>query len=66
MCEKYKNAPLQPAVGLPLAEKFNDIACMDLKEFQHHKSRILHIIDAAIRYSAACLIQMKRKEVVVR
>ena len=38
---------------------------MDLKEFEHHKSWILHIIDSFTRFSAACLIYTKKKEVVV-
>ena len=65
LCQKYRKAPLRPAVGLPLAEKFNEVVCMDLKEFEHNKTWILHIIDAATRYSAACLVKSKRKDVIV-
>ena len=38
---------------------------MDLKEFEHNRTWILHIIDSATRYSAACIIKTKKKEVVV-
>ena len=65
LCLKYRKAPLKPVVGLPLATKFNEVVCMDLKEIEHRKTWILHLIDAATRYSAGCLIRTKRKEVVV-
>ena len=52
-------------VGFRLADKFNGVICMDLKEYIHNKIWILHIIDAATRYSAACLINTKDKNVVV-
>ena len=38
---------------------------MDLKEYIHNKTWILHLIDAATRYSAACLINSKNKDLVV-
>ena len=31
----------------------------DLKEYVHNESWILHLIDAATRYSAACMINTK-------
>ena len=65
LCQKYRKAPLRPAVGLPLAERFNELICMDLKEYEHNKIWILHIIDAFTKYSAACLIKTKHKDVVV-
>ena len=52
LCEvgqKFKRPPSRPAVGLPLADNFNQVACMDLKEYMHNKVRILHLIDAATR-----------------
>ena len=64
-CYKFKKPPLKPIVGFPGAAKFNELVCMDLKEHEHAKVWILHLIDAASRYSAACLIKSKRKEVVV-
>ena len=38
---------------------------MDLKEVQKHKVWILHLIDTATRYSAACLISDKKKQTIV-
>ena len=65
VCQEYRKAPLRPAVGLPLADKFNEVVCMDLKEYHHNSIWILHFIDAATRYSAAVLIKSKKREVVV-
>ena len=67
LCQKYSRAPLRPIVSLPLASRFNECVCMDLKEIkvQSPKRWILHLIDAATRYSAACVINSKRKEVIV-
>ena len=64
-CLKRKPPPLRPVVGLPLANVFNDVVCMDLKEHIHNKSWILHIIDSATKYSAACLISSKHQDVIV-
>ena len=64
-CLKRKSPPLRPVVGLPLANVFNDVVCMDLKERRQNKSLILHIIDSATKYSAACLISSKHQDVIV-
>lgn len=48
---------------LPRASNFNESVAMDLK-FIHSKI-ILHIIDHFTRYSTACLIPLKRKEVII-
>ena len=66
ICEKYKQAPLRPIVSLPLATAFNEVVCLDLKEFKHNKVWILHLIDASTRYTAARLITTKKKEEIVR
>ena len=67
ICEKYRQAKLKPAVSLPLADKFNQVVCLDLKEINIKKTHywILHLIDASTRYSAARLITTKKKEVIV-
>ena len=65
LCQQYKKPPLRPIVSLPLAQKFNQCVCMDLKEFKHNKVWILHLIDAATIYYAACLINTKKKEDIV-
>ena len=65
VCMKLRRAPLRPVVGLPLSDTFNDVVCMDLKEHIHNKSWILHMIDSATKYSAACLISSKHQDVIV-
>ena len=65
LCLEHKKPSLKPIVGFRLADTFNECICMDLKEFKHNVSWILHLIDGASRYSAACLISTKKKEVVV-
>lgn len=62
LCRKYKPAPLKPTVSLPLASSFNQVVCLDLKEYKHNKQWIPHMIDASTRYSAARLISTKRKD----
>ena len=65
ICQKYKRTPLRPAVGFPTASVFNETLAMDLKSFGPN-IYILHIIDHVTRYSAACVIQNKRKETIVK
>ena len=55
-CQQFKKPPLRPIVGFPVTSKFNEMVCMDLKEHEHTKVWILHLIDSASRYLAACLI----------
>ena len=64
-CRKYKKAFSKPIVGFPIADKFNSVVCIDLKEVQKHKVWILHLIDTATDYSAACLISNKKKQTIV-
>ena len=66
VCQKFKHPPSRPVAGLPLADNFNQVVCMDLKEYIHNKVWILHLIDAATRYSAACLIRTKHPEEIIR
>ena len=60
ICMKSKHPSLCPIVGLPLASRFSQVVCMDLKEHAHNESWILHLIDSAISYSAACIIKTKK------
>ena len=64
VCHLHKKAPLKPIVSFPLASKFNQVVCMDLKEHKHLQTWILHLIDASCRYSAACIIKSKQKNVI--
>ena len=65
ICQKFRKAPLRPVVGLPIAYDFNEVVCMDLKEIEHTKLWILHLLDAATRYSGASLVRSKRAEVII-
>ena len=65
ICLKFRKPPLRPVVGLPLAHDFNEVVCMDLKELENTKLWMLHLIDAATRYSGASLIKTKRAEVII-
>ena len=64
-CLKYKKPFSRLIVSLPLSDRFNQCVCMDLKEIEKGKLWILHLIDAATRYTAGCLIKTKKKEMVV-
>ena len=66
ICRKYKQQPLPPVVGFPLADDFNQVVCMDLKELDHNESWILHLIDTGTRYSAACIVRTKHKVEIIR
>ena len=65
ICQKFRKAPLRPVVGFPLAHDFNEVVCMDLKELESTKLWMLHLLDAATRYSGASLVRSKRAEVIV-
>ena len=62
---KYKKFFLKPAVAFPVAEGFNEIVCMDLKEIQKGGLWFLYMIDGATKYTVAVLIDRKNSEVVV-
>jgi hypothetical protein len=64
-CQKYRRPKSKPIVAFPKAERFNQHICMDLKEVIKGKLWILHLIDSATRYTAATLINTKKKDVVV-
>ena len=60
-----KSLFLRPVVRFPVANEFNQVVCIDLKEVQKGKLWFLHMIDGATRYTAASLISTKKKEAVV-
>ena len=66
ICERFSHPPLRPVVGMPLANRFNEVVCMDLKEYVHNESWNFHIMYSATRYSAACLIRTKHQDEIVR
>ena len=53
------------ADNVPLADFFDHLVSMDLKEPRAGKVWILHLIDAASRYSAASLIKTKKQNAAV-
>ena len=64
-CEKYKAVKPKPIVSFPKATTFNSVVSMDLKELVKGKEWILHLEDNATCYTAAALINNKRKETIV-
>ena len=48
---------------MPMARSFNEKVAMDLKQFGD--KYMLHMVDHLSRYSAACIIDNKRKETIV-
>ena len=63
LCEKYGSTPPKPVVTMALAKSFNESVAMDLKDI--NSKHVLHLIDHMTRFSAACVIPSKKKEVVV-
>jgi hypothetical protein len=66
ICKKFQRPPLRPVVTLPLANDFNEVVCMDLKEHIHNKSWILHLIDSATKYSVGRIVYSKKKGEIVQ
>ena len=64
-CQKYRRPKPKPIVGLPKADRFNQVVAMDLKEVEKGKKWILHLVDIATSYTAAVIIDTKKKEIVV-
>ena len=65
-CLEHKRPYRRPVVELPISNTFNEVVCMDLKEYKHNKIWIFHLIDSKTRYSAASLIKSKHKDTVVK
>jgi transposase InsO family protein len=57
-CVKFKKPSPKPAVGLPLATRFNETIAVDLHQLESN-IWYLHIIDEFTRYSAGCIIDNK-------
>ena len=64
-CLKYRKPKPRPVVFFPKGQRFNDVVCLDLKEVVNNKLWMLHLVDCATRYTVACLIDTKRKDLVV-
>ena len=63
ICTRYKRPNSRWVVGFLLADGFNEIAAIDLKQFRN--IYILHMVDHATRYSAAAIINSKQKEFII-
>ena len=65
-CDIKRSSPT-PAVSLPMAKEFNETLAMDLKELTGRGKKLwfLHMIDLGTRYSAACIVTSKDKELIV-
>ena len=61
-CQVYQKAPPKPIVGLPMANKFQEVVAMDLKFYE---SKILHLIDMCTRLSSATTIKNKNPSTVI-
>ena len=57
---KFKKPFSRPVVSFPVSDRFKKYVSMDLKEVEKGMVWILHLIDAARRYTAACLIRKEK------
>ena len=64
-CRKYRQPKPKPVVSFPKADRFNDMVAMDLKEVEKGKIWILHMVDCATRYTSACVVYSKKKDVIL-
>ena len=58
VCKRFKRTPSQPVVCMPLANKFNQVVAMDLKQFRDG-IYFLHLIDLFSRFSLSQAITRK-------
>jgi len=65
-CNKYRQPKPRPIVGMPKAQRFNEVIAMDLKEVIKGKLWILHVVDLATRYTVAVLIESKETKVIMK
>ena len=63
---KYCQPKPRPIVGMPKAERFNDVISMDLKEVIKGRQWIFHIVDLATRYTVGVLIESKETKVIMK
>jgi hypothetical protein len=63
VCKLYKRTPSRPVVAMPMASRFNQRVCMDLKKWRDRW--ILHFFDMWSRFSVSVFIQRKRPSEVI-
>jgi hypothetical protein len=61
VCLKFKRPPPKPAVGFPLATRFNETVAVDLHQLEKNLW-CLHIIDEYTRFSAGGIMKSKRPQ----
>lgn len=65
-CKKFRKTPARPVVSLPLAQNFNELVVLDLKEWKKSSNiYFLHIIDYATRLCKAAVIRNKHQSTVI-
>ena len=57
LCKQFAKTPPRPVVALPLATEFNQVVCMDLKQWEN--KWILHMIDMYTRYTISVFLDRK-------
>lgn len=63
VCKQYTKTPCRPAVALPMAHRFNQKVCMDLKKW--NGKWILHMIDMYSRLTVSVFIKRKTPQEVL-
>ena len=63
ICKRHSRAPSRPVVALPMASRFNEKVCMDLKKWRG--KWILHLIDMWSRFSVSVFISRKHPSNVI-
>ena len=63
LCLRYRKSSPKPIVIMPVAKVFNDSVAMDIKDIS--SKHVLHLIDHATRYSAACVVRSKHRDTII-
>lgn len=64
-CLKFKEPLSKSVVRFPVLDRFSKYVSVDLKKIDKEKAWILHLTDAAKKYTASCFIIRKKKELIV-
>ena len=63
--QNFNNKKIRPVVGFLLATEFNECVAMDVKQWSYQDEVwLIHMVNHLTQYSASCVIQSKRKEVI--
>ena len=63
ICKLYKKTPPRPVVALPMASRFNQKVCIDLKKW--NDKWILHLIDMFSRFSVSVFVNRKKTSEII-